>query len=142
MDIQRGKTESLRNYHNRYSNLILNIPTVDDKVAYMVFFKGLRYDKLKKALLVRTPLSKDALTVKVTTHIELEELKKSMEHLNDLRETILRQERPVSPRKSPVWERNSSNTNPRGERGNLYESLELRHKQKCMINNRSVYMAG
>ncbi|GAA0139986.1 hypothetical protein LIER_35173 [Lithospermum erythrorhizon] len=43
MDIQQGKNESLRDYHSRYNNLLLNIHMVDDKVAYMVFFKGLCY---------------------------------------------------------------------------------------------------
>ncbi|GAA0183936.1 hypothetical protein LIER_42488 [Lithospermum erythrorhizon] len=75
LDIQQGKNEFLRAYHGRYNNLLLNIPMVDDKVAYMAFFKGLRYEKLKKALLVRTPLTKDELTAAVITHIELEELK-------------------------------------------------------------------
>ncbi|GAA0175448.1 hypothetical protein LIER_28618 [Lithospermum erythrorhizon] len=58
MDIQQGKNESLRPYHSRYNNLLLNIPMVDDKVAYMEFCKSLHYGKLKKALLIRTPLTK------------------------------------------------------------------------------------
>ncbi|GAA0145150.1 hypothetical protein LIER_36081 [Lithospermum erythrorhizon] len=65
MDIQQGKNESLRAYRSHYNNLLLNIPMVDDKVAYMAFFKGLRYGKLIKALLIRTPLTKDELTAAV-----------------------------------------------------------------------------
>ncbi|GAA0160818.1 hypothetical protein LIER_39112 [Lithospermum erythrorhizon] len=75
MDIQQGKNEYLRAYHSRYNNLLVNIPMVDDKVTYMAFFKVLHYGKLKKALLVRTPLMKDELKAAVTTHIKLEELK-------------------------------------------------------------------
>ncbi|GAA0146456.1 hypothetical protein LIER_06404 [Lithospermum erythrorhizon] len=48
MDIQQGKNESPRNYHNCYNNLMLNILMVDDKFAYMTFFKRLQYGKLKK----------------------------------------------------------------------------------------------
>ncbi|GAA0167918.1 hypothetical protein LIER_22752 [Lithospermum erythrorhizon] len=57
MEIQQGENESLRAYHSRCNNLLLNILMVDDKVAYMVFFKDLRYSKMKKALLIRTPLT-------------------------------------------------------------------------------------
>ncbi|GAA0143876.1 hypothetical protein LIER_04456 [Lithospermum erythrorhizon] len=78
---------------------------VDDKVAYMAFFKGLRYGKLKKPLLVRTPLTKDELTAMITTHIELEELKVGVDQPTDLRETVMKKEGNVSPKKLPVWER-------------------------------------
>ncbi|GAA0145620.1 hypothetical protein LIER_36154 [Lithospermum erythrorhizon] len=40
----------------------------------------------------------------VTTHIELEELKKGDEQPVDLRETVVRKQRNVSLRKPPVWE--------------------------------------
>ncbi|GAA0158556.1 hypothetical protein LIER_38680 [Lithospermum erythrorhizon] len=69
---------------------------VDDKVAY---------GKLKKALLVRTSLSKDELVAVVTTHIELEELKVGADQPTDLRETVLKKDENVSPKKPPVWER-------------------------------------
>ncbi|GAA0187065.1 hypothetical protein LIER_34353 [Lithospermum erythrorhizon] len=105
MDIHQGKNESLRAYHDRYNTLLLNIPMVDDKVAYMAFFKGLRYGKLKKALLVRTPLTKDELTAAVTTHIQLEELKVGADKPTDLRETVLKKDGNVLPKKPPVWER-------------------------------------
>ncbi|GAA0142610.1 hypothetical protein LIER_03468 [Lithospermum erythrorhizon] len=100
MDIQQGKNESLRAYHGGYNNLLLN-----DKVAYMSFFKGLRYGKMKKALLVQTPLTNDELTAVVTTHIELEELKVCVDQPADLRETLLKKDRNVLSKKSLVWER-------------------------------------
>ncbi|GAA0145784.1 hypothetical protein LIER_36189 [Lithospermum erythrorhizon] len=105
MDIQQGKNDSLRAYHGRYNNLLLNIPMVNDKVAYMAFFKGLRYGKLKKALLVRMPLTKDELTVPVTTHIKLEELKVGADQPPDLREIVLKKDGNMSPKKPPVSER-------------------------------------
>ncbi|GAA0169807.1 hypothetical protein LIER_43861 [Lithospermum erythrorhizon] len=71
----------------------------DDKVAYMAFFKGLQYGKLKKALLVRTPLTNDELIAKGTTHIELEELKVGADQPVDLREIVLKKEANVSPKK-------------------------------------------
>ncbi|GAA0163621.1 hypothetical protein LIER_39630 [Lithospermum erythrorhizon] len=92
MDIQQGKNESLRAYHGLYNNLLLNIPMMDDQVAYMAFFKGLRYVKLKKALLVRA----------ATTHIELEELKVGVDQPADSRETVLKRYGNVSPKKPPV----------------------------------------
>ncbi|GAA0167380.1 hypothetical protein LIER_22325 [Lithospermum erythrorhizon] len=99
MDIQHGKIESLRAYHSRYNNLLLNILMVDDKVEYMAFFKGSRYRKLKKALLSQTPLYQDELIGPVTTDIELEEFKVGAEKPVDLRETVFSKERNVSPKK-------------------------------------------
>ncbi|GAA0171769.1 hypothetical protein LIER_25729 [Lithospermum erythrorhizon] len=104
MDIQQGTNESLRDYHSRYNNLLF-ISMVNDKVAYVAFFKGLSYGKLKKALLIRTHLTKDELMVAVTTHIELEDLKVGDEQPANLRETVLRKEGNVTPNKIPVWER-------------------------------------
>ncbi|GAA0152366.1 hypothetical protein LIER_10867 [Lithospermum erythrorhizon] len=77
---------------------------VDDKVAYMTFFKGLQYKKLKKAFLVQTPLTKNDLTTTIITHIELEELKVGVGPV-DFRETVLRKDGNVSPKKLPIWER-------------------------------------
>ncbi|GAA0185503.1 hypothetical protein LIER_32791 [Lithospermum erythrorhizon] len=105
MDNRQNMNESLSSYHKRYKDLLLRIPTIDDMVAYMAFFNGLAYGKLKKVLLVKTPLSKDALTREVKQHIELEELMKKGGGSADLRETVLKKDRPRSPRKLPVWER-------------------------------------
>ncbi|GAA0147997.1 hypothetical protein LIER_07556 [Lithospermum erythrorhizon] len=96
---------SSRAYHSRYNNILLNISMVDDKVAYMAFFKGLRYGKLKKALLVLPLLMKDELIAAVTTHIELEELKLGTEQPVDFKEMVLRKDGNVSPKKLSVWER-------------------------------------
>ncbi|GAA0163607.1 hypothetical protein LIER_19429 [Lithospermum erythrorhizon] len=105
MDIKQNADESLSSYHKRFNDLLLSIPTVDDKVVYMAFFNGLVYGKLKKALLVKTPLSKVALTKEVKQHIELEELKKKASGSTNLREIVLKKDRPRSPRRPPVWER-------------------------------------
>ncbi|GAA0158210.1 hypothetical protein LIER_15297 [Lithospermum erythrorhizon] len=105
MDIKQSPNESLRSYHKRYNDHLLSIPAVDDKVSYMAFFNGLAYGKLKKALLLKTPLSNDALTKEVKQHIELDELKKKASESTDLRETVLKKEMPRSPRRPPVWER-------------------------------------
>ncbi|GAA0184486.1 hypothetical protein LIER_31774 [Lithospermum erythrorhizon] len=71
----------------------------------MELFNGLAYEKLNKALLLKTPLSKDSLTKEVKQHIELEELKKRATQTSDLRETVLKKQRPRSPRRRRVWER-------------------------------------
>ncbi|GAA0165507.1 hypothetical protein LIER_20896 [Lithospermum erythrorhizon] len=105
MDVKQGPSESLSSYYTRYNDLLLGILAVDDKVAYMAFFNGLAYGNLKKALVLKTPLSKDALTKEVKHHIKLEELKKKATQPNDLRETVLKRDRPRSPRRPPVWER-------------------------------------
>ncbi|GAA0154703.1 hypothetical protein LIER_37945 [Lithospermum erythrorhizon] len=76
-----------------------------DERILMEIQQGLRYGKLKKALLVRTSLSKDELTAAVTTHILLEELKVGAEKPTDLRETMLKKDGNMSPKKPPVWER-------------------------------------
>ncbi|GAA0168409.1 hypothetical protein LIER_23133 [Lithospermum erythrorhizon] len=75
MDIEQGPTESLKSYQKRYNDILLNIPKVNNKVAYMAFYRGLRYGKLKKALVLETPLSKDQLTARVNKYVELEGLK-------------------------------------------------------------------
>ncbi|GAA0182843.1 hypothetical protein LIER_42315 [Lithospermum erythrorhizon] len=78
MDIRQNINEPLSSYYKRYSDLLLSIPAVNDKVAYMAFFNGLAYGKHKKALLVKMPLLKDALTKEVEQHIELKDLRKSL----------------------------------------------------------------
>ncbi|GAA0152325.1 hypothetical protein LIER_10836 [Lithospermum erythrorhizon] len=75
MDIEQGPTESLKSYQKRYNDILLNIPEVNNKVAYMAFYRGLRYGKLKKTLVLEMPLSKDQLTARVKQYVELEELK-------------------------------------------------------------------
>ncbi|GAA0171168.1 hypothetical protein LIER_25265 [Lithospermum erythrorhizon] len=116
MDVKQGTSKSLSSYYNRYNDLLLSILTVDDKVAYMAIFIGLAYGKLKKALLLKTPLSKDALTKEIKQHIELEELKKKATQSNDLRETVLKKDRPRSPRR-PQFGKESRGTggNPQGK---------------------------
>ncbi|GAA0185175.1 hypothetical protein LIER_32463 [Lithospermum erythrorhizon] len=105
MDIRQNINEPLSSYYKRYIDFLLSILAVDDKVAYMTFFNCLAYGKLKKALLVKTPLSKDALTREVKQHIELEDLKKKSGGSVDLRETVLRKDKARLPWKLPVWER-------------------------------------
>ncbi|GAA0147403.1 hypothetical protein LIER_07112 [Lithospermum erythrorhizon] len=102
MDIKQSPNESLSSYNKRYNDLFLKIQAVDYKVAYMAFFNGLAYGKLKKALLLKTPLSKDILTIEVKQHIDLEELKKKVTQTSDLRETVLKKDGPWSPRRPPV----------------------------------------
>ncbi|GAA0177053.1 hypothetical protein LIER_42124 [Lithospermum erythrorhizon] len=48
MDIMQNADESLSSYHKRYNDLLLSIPTVDDKVAYMAFVNWLAYGKIKR----------------------------------------------------------------------------------------------
>ncbi|GAA0177708.1 hypothetical protein LIER_29737 [Lithospermum erythrorhizon] len=62
MDLQQGLRESLKDFHERYKTILNNIPSIDNKIAYMAFYRGLNYGKLKKALILDTPLTKDELT--------------------------------------------------------------------------------
>ncbi|GAA0162447.1 hypothetical protein LIER_18537 [Lithospermum erythrorhizon] len=106
MDIQQGPNESLRSYHKRYNDILLTIPQVNNQVAYMDFYPGLTYGKLKKALVLETPLSKDELTARVRQYVEVEELKNKESHTKDLRDVIVRKRnRSKSPKKTPVWDR-------------------------------------
>ncbi|GAA0185486.1 hypothetical protein LIER_32774 [Lithospermum erythrorhizon] len=106
MDIEQGPNESLKNYHKRYNDILLNIHEVNNKVAYMAFYRGLRYGKLKKALVLETSLSKDQLTKRVKQYVELEELKSKESKDNDLRDVIAcKRMRSKLPKKTPVWER-------------------------------------
>ncbi|GAA0161350.1 hypothetical protein LIER_17686 [Lithospermum erythrorhizon] len=105
MDIQQGPNESLRSYHKRYNDILLTIPQVNNQMAYMVVYRGLTYSKLKKALVLATPLSKDELTARVRQYVELEELK-NKESPTNLRDVIVRKRnRSKSPKKTPVWDR-------------------------------------
>ncbi|GAA0142374.1 hypothetical protein LIER_42716 [Lithospermum erythrorhizon] len=62
MDLQQGPCESLKHFHERYKVFLNNIPSIDNKITYMAFYRGLNYGKLKKALILDTPLTKDELT--------------------------------------------------------------------------------
>ncbi|GAA0157792.1 hypothetical protein LIER_14979 [Lithospermum erythrorhizon] len=42
--------------------------SVNNKVVYMAFYRGIRYGKLKKALVLEMPLSKDQLTCGYEVH--------------------------------------------------------------------------
>ncbi|GAA0144927.1 hypothetical protein LIER_05244 [Lithospermum erythrorhizon] len=82
---------------------LLNIPEVNNKVAYMTFYRGLRYGKLNNALVLKTSLSKDQLTVRVKQYVELEELKTKETKGKDLRDVFTRKRtRSKSPRKQPI----------------------------------------
>ncbi|GAA0170107.1 hypothetical protein LIER_24445 [Lithospermum erythrorhizon] len=48
MDMEQGPTKTLKSYHKPYNDILLTIPKVNNKVAYMVFYNGLKYGKLKK----------------------------------------------------------------------------------------------
>ncbi|GAA0173259.1 hypothetical protein LIER_26914 [Lithospermum erythrorhizon] len=58
MDIEQGPNY-LRSYQKRYNDILLTIPEVNKKIACMAFYRRLRYGKLKKALVLERPLSKD-----------------------------------------------------------------------------------
>ncbi|GAA0150659.1 hypothetical protein LIER_09549 [Lithospermum erythrorhizon] len=88
MDIQQDSDESLRSYHKWYNDILLTIPEVNNKIAYMAFYRGLAYGKLKNALILETPLSKDELTARVRQYVELEELKNKEVQNEYLRDVI------------------------------------------------------
>ncbi|GAA0152428.1 hypothetical protein LIER_10912 [Lithospermum erythrorhizon] len=69
--LEQGPGESLRDFHEGYKAILNNIPSIDNKIAYMVFYRGLNYDKLKKALILDTPLTKGELTRVVNKYINL-----------------------------------------------------------------------
>ncbi|GAA0169860.1 hypothetical protein LIER_24245 [Lithospermum erythrorhizon] len=66
--------ESVKDFHERHKAILNNIPIIDNKIACMVFYRGLNYGKLKKALVLETPLTKDELTKMVNKHMDLENL--------------------------------------------------------------------
>ncbi|GAA0163580.1 hypothetical protein LIER_19409 [Lithospermum erythrorhizon] len=85
IDLQQGPRESLKDFHERYKAILNNIPSIDNKIAYMAFHHGLNYGKLKKALILDTPLTKDELTKVVNKHIDLENLQRKEALYGDLR---------------------------------------------------------
>ncbi|GAA0138377.1 hypothetical protein LIER_00134 [Lithospermum erythrorhizon] len=90
--------------HNFYNDILLIIPEVNNKVAYMTFYRGLTYGKLKKALVLKTPLSKDELTT--------------------------RRGRSKSPTKAPIWERIQRDKGQSSKRRN-YEPLPQKGLVQC-----------
>ncbi|GAA0161319.1 hypothetical protein LIER_17662 [Lithospermum erythrorhizon] len=88
MDLEHGPRESLKDFHEQYKTILNNIPSIDNKIAYMVFYRGLNYGKLKKALILDTLLKKDELTRVVNKHIDLENLQRKEGPYNDLREKL------------------------------------------------------
>ncbi|GAA0174759.1 hypothetical protein LIER_41775 [Lithospermum erythrorhizon] len=102
MDIQQGPNETLKIYQKRYNDILLTIPEVNNKVAYMAFYCGLAYGKLKKALVLETLLSKDNLTTRVRQYVELEELKNKESKPKDLSDTLRKRGLSKSPRRAPV----------------------------------------
>ncbi|GAA0161613.1 hypothetical protein LIER_17888 [Lithospermum erythrorhizon] len=90
----------------RYNDILLTIPEVNNKVAYMAFSRGLMYGKLKKSLVLEKPLSQDQLIARVKQYVELEEPKNKETKGKDLQDVITRKRRRLKlPRKNPVWER-------------------------------------
>ncbi|GAA0167294.1 hypothetical protein LIER_22261 [Lithospermum erythrorhizon] len=92
MDLQQGPSESLKDFHERYKAILNNIQSIDNKIAYMAFYSGLNYDKLKKALILDTPLTKDELTKMVNKHIDLENLQRKKASYGDLRKKLNRKD--------------------------------------------------
>ncbi|GAA0152186.1 hypothetical protein LIER_37442 [Lithospermum erythrorhizon] len=74
MDLEQRSPKSLRDFHERYKVILNNLPTIDKKIAYMEFYRGLKYGKLKKALILDITLTKDELTRVVNKHIDLKNL--------------------------------------------------------------------
>ncbi|GAA0146159.1 hypothetical protein LIER_06179 [Lithospermum erythrorhizon] len=61
---------SLKDFHEQYKAILNNIPSIDNKIAYMAFYRGLNYGKLKKVLVLETPLMMDELTKMVNKYID------------------------------------------------------------------------
>ncbi|GAA0155812.1 hypothetical protein LIER_13455 [Lithospermum erythrorhizon] len=75
LDIQQRPNETLKSYHKRYNDILLTIPVVNNKVVYMAFYRGLAYGKLKKDLVLETPLPKDDLTTRLEVYAQIEDKK-------------------------------------------------------------------
>ncbi|GAA0153675.1 hypothetical protein LIER_11853 [Lithospermum erythrorhizon] len=74
----------------------------------MAFYKRLRYDKLKNALVLETPLSKDQLTARVKQYVELEELKSKETNGKDLRDVLTRKRARSKSLESSLYRKGSS----------------------------------
>ncbi|GAA0166191.1 hypothetical protein LIER_21405 [Lithospermum erythrorhizon] len=142
MDIQQRPNETLKGYHKQYNDILLTIPEVNNKVAYMAFYRGLSYGKLKKALVLETPLSKDELTALVRQYVELEGLKNKESRPRDLRDTLRKRGRSRSPRKTPVWDRlqgpNAGSTPLRVPIAEVYAQIEDKKLLPKPVRMRSV----
>ncbi|GAA0154989.1 hypothetical protein LIER_12821 [Lithospermum erythrorhizon] len=92
MDLEHGPRESLRDFYERYKAILNNIPSIDNKISYMSFYRGLNYGKLKKALILDTPLTKDKVTRVVNKHIDLENLQRKEGPYGNLQEKLNRKD--------------------------------------------------
>ncbi|GAA0158452.1 hypothetical protein LIER_15471 [Lithospermum erythrorhizon] len=70
----------------------------------MAFYRGLNYGKLKKAMVLETPITKDELTKMVNKHIDLENLQKKEGLSGDLREKLSRRDNKGQSKK-PIWDK-------------------------------------
>ncbi|GAA0139655.1 hypothetical protein LIER_01156 [Lithospermum erythrorhizon] len=100
-----GPCESLRDFHERYKAILNNIPSIDNKIAYMVFYRGLTYGKLKKALVLDTPLTENELTRVVNKQIDLENLQREEGPYNNLREKLNRKDLQGSSKRPYGWDK-------------------------------------
>ncbi|GAA0143194.1 hypothetical protein LIER_03936 [Lithospermum erythrorhizon] len=49
MDLEQGPRESLKDFHERYKAILNNIPSIDNKIAYMTFYRGLKPQGLPRS---------------------------------------------------------------------------------------------
>ncbi|GAA0150388.1 hypothetical protein LIER_09341 [Lithospermum erythrorhizon] len=75
---------ALRDFHERYKAILNNIASIDNKISYMAFYRGLYYGNLKKELILDTPLTKDDLIRVVNKDIDLENMQRKDGLYNDL----------------------------------------------------------
>ncbi|GAA0168740.1 hypothetical protein LIER_40624 [Lithospermum erythrorhizon] len=156
MELEQGPRESLKDFHERYKAILNNIPSINNKISYMTFYRRLNYGKQKKSLILNTPLTKDELTRVVNKHIDLENLQRKEGPYIDLREELNRNDLQGPSKKPQSWERQHDRgqnfkkrpySRPRRElvrstqtssrqsaRGTYHcESLSLRFIPKCRI---------
>ncbi|GAA0161242.1 hypothetical protein LIER_17602 [Lithospermum erythrorhizon] len=110
-------------YQKRYNDILLTIPEVNNKAAYMAFYRGLTYGKLKKTLVLEIPLSKDEFTTRVRQYVELEELKNKEGQNKDLRDIPEKgddQRRPERPQFGMEGIQRDGDWVPRGETMSFY----------------------
>ncbi|GAA0143366.1 hypothetical protein LIER_04066 [Lithospermum erythrorhizon] len=70
----------------------------------MAFYHGLNYGKLKKALVLETPLTKDEMSKMVNKHIDLKNLQKNEGPSGDLQEKLSKRDNQAHSKK-PIWDR-------------------------------------
>ncbi|GAA0159710.1 hypothetical protein LIER_16424 [Lithospermum erythrorhizon] len=105
MDLEQAPRESLKDFHERYKAILNNISSIDNKIAYIAFYRRLNYGKLKKALVLETCLTKDELTKMVNKHIDLENLQRKEGPSGDLREKLSRRDNQGQSKKLQIWDR-------------------------------------